>query len=151
MRAFAIVVVLVSGAILFGAPAVNEVSPFFQAFCVDGDGPLTDWVNTREEAYLAGREHERGNRGHRWEILVQQGDNPVLRIPSCARLGDGDKPDTLKLENVCDKCTTFTVSRKAADGSIKTRDITIQPKKSRNFRKLPGATVNVEGETDCPN
>src|SRR5687768_10574250 len=128
MKAFAIAVVLISGAILFAAPAVNETAPFFQAFCVDGDGPLSDWVSSRYEAYLMGREHERSNRGHRWEILVQQGENPVLRIPSCARLSEGSKPNTLKLENLCDKCIKFTVSRKA-DGSVKSREIKIEPKK----------------------
>jgi hypothetical protein len=149
MKAFAIVVVLISGVILFGAPIVDETNPHFQAFCVDGDGPLSNWVTTRYEAYEIGREHERSHRGHRWEILVQQGDNPVLRIPACARLTEGSTPNTLKLENLCGKCVKFTVTRTAADGNIKTRDITIQSKKSRRFRNLPNTTVNVEAERDC--
>ena len=149
MRAFAIAVVLISGAILYAAPAVNETAPLFQTFCVDGDGPLSDWLSTRYEAYLIGREHERSNRGHRWEILVHEGDNPVMRIPACGRLTEGSKPNTLKLENLCDRCVKFTVSRTAADGNVKTREITIQPKKGRHFRNIAGTTVNVEGERDC--
>ena len=149
MRAFAIAVVLISGAILYGAPAVTETAPLFQAFCVDGDGPLSHWVATRYEAYLIGREHERNSRGHRWEILVQEGDSPVLRIPACGRLTEGSTPNTLKLENLCDKCTKFTVSRTTADGNVKAREISIQPKKSRHFRNLAGTTVNVEAEQDC--
>jgi hypothetical protein len=149
MRAFAIAVVLISGAILYGAPAVNETAPLFQAFCVDGDGPLSDWLSTRYEAYLIGREHERSSRGHRWEILVHEGDSPVLRIPACGRLTEGSRPNTLKLENLCDKCIKFTVSRTTADGNVKAREISIQPKKSRHFRNLAGSTVNVEAERDC--
>ncbi|HEX6126769.1 MAG TPA: hypothetical protein VFZ23_15460 [Pyrinomonadaceae bacterium] len=149
MRAFAIAVVLISGAILYATPAVNVTPPLFQTFCVDGDGLLTDWVTSRYEAYLIGREHERNNRGHRWEILVHEGDSPVMRIPACARLSEGSKANTLKLENLCDKCIKFTVSRTAADGNVKSREISIQPKKSRHFRNLPGTTVNVEGEQDC--
>ena len=149
MKAFVIAVVLVSGAILYAAPAVNVTPPLFQAFCVDGDGLLSDWVASRYEAYLLGREHERANRGHRWEILVHEGDSPVMRVPACARLTEGTKANTLKLENLCGKCVKFTVSRTAADGNVKTRDITIKPKMSRYFRNLPGTTVNVEGESDC--
>ena len=149
MRAFAIAVVLISGAIFYAAPAVNETAPLFQTFCVDGDGPLSDWVATRYEAYLIGREHERNSRGHRWEILVHAGDSPVLRIPACARLTEGSRANTLKLENLCNKCIKFTVSRTAADGNVKSREISIQPKKSRHFRNLAGATVNVEAERDC--
>lgn len=149
MKAFVIVVVLISAVILFAAPAVNETNPLFQAFCVDGDGALSDWVTSREEAYLMGRDHERANRGHRWEVLVQQGDNSVLRVPACARLTEDAAQNKLRLENLCDKCVKFTVTRKAADGTTKTRDITIQPKKSRYFRKLPDSIVNVDAESDC--
>lgn len=149
MKAFAILVALVSGLVFSAAPAVNETNPLFQAFCVDGDGSLSDWVTSREEAYLIGREHERSNRGHRWEILVQQGDNPVLRVPACARLTEDSTQNKLKLENLCGKCIKFTVTRKAADGATKTRDITIQPKKTRYFRNLPDSTVTVDAESDC--
>ncbi|MDI1241048.1 MAG: hypothetical protein PSX80_03905, partial [bacterium] len=52
----------------------QTVSSRFMAFCSDGDGALSDWVNTRNEAYLAGRDHEVAAKQHRWEILVQQGE-----------------------------------------------------------------------------
>ena len=148
MRSLAIAVVLISGTILFAASPTANPAPFFQAFCNDGDGPLSDWLTSRYEAYLLGREHEAANRGHRWDILVQTGET-VTRVPTCARLRDGTKPDTLMLENLCDKCIKFTVSRTTADGTVKSREIKIDPKKSRQFRKLPNATIQVDGERDC--
>ena len=148
MRSLAIAVVLISGTILFAATPTANVAPFFQAFCNDGDGPLSGWLDSRYEAYLAGRDHEAANRGHRWDILVQSGET-VIRVPTCARLADGSKPDTISLDNVCDKCVKFTVSRTSADGTVKSKEIKIDPKKSRHFRKLPNATIKVEGERDC--
>jgi len=148
MRSLAIAVVLISGTILFAATPTANVEPLFQAFCNDGDGPLSGWLDSRYEAYLLGREHERANRGHRWDILVQSGET-VVRVPTCARLADGTKPDTVRLDNVCGKCVKFTVSRINADGTVKRKEFKIDPKKSRQFRKLPNATIQVEGESDC--
>ena len=148
MRSLAIAVVLISGTILFAAAPTANVEPFFQAFCNDGDGPLSGWVDSRYEAYLLGRDHELVNRGHRWDILVQTGET-VIRVPTCASLADGTKPDTMRLDNLCGKCVKFTVSRTSADGTVKSREIKIDAKKSRQFRKLPNATIKVEGERDC--
>ena len=148
MRSLAIAVVLISGTILFAATPTAKLEPLFQAFFNDGDGPLSGWLDSRYEAYLLGREHERANRGHRWDILVQTGET-VTREPACASLTDGTKPDTMRLDNACDKCVTFTVSRTSADGTVKTREIKIDAKKSRQFRRLPNATIKVEGERDC--
>ena len=148
MRSLAIAVVLISGTILFAATPTANVAPLFQAFCNDGEGALSGWLDSRLEAYLIGRDHELANRGHRWDVLVQTGET-VTRVPACARLGDGTKPDTVKLENICDRCITFTVSRTTADGTVKSREIKIDAKKSRQFRKLPNATIKVEGELDC--
>lgn len=131
-------------------PAISQtVSTRFMAFCTDGDGALSDWVNTRNEAYLAGREHEVTAKQHRWDILVQQGET-VSREPSCALVTDGSKPDTLKVENRCGRCVKFFLSRTGADGSIKSREFTIESKKSRLFRKLAGSQIKVESERDCP-
>ena len=149
MRAFAISVLLISATFLFGAgPTGREFPPHFQAFCNDGDGPLSDWLASRYDAYVIGRDHELGNRGHRWEILVQQGEG-VTRTPVCARLTEGTTPETMRLENTCVKCMKFTVSRTSADEAVKAREIKIDPKKSRHFRKLPNTTIKVEGERDC--
>ena len=149
MRSLAIAVVLISGTILFAATPTANVEPFFQAFCNDGDGPLSGWLDSRDEAYLLGRDHELANRGHRWDILVQSGET-VVRVPTCARLADGTKPDTMMLENVCGKCVTFSVSRTSTDGnSVKSREIKIDANKSRRFRKVPNTTIKVEGERDC--
>ena len=148
MRAFATAVVLISGTILFSAPSTANVTPFYQAFCNDGDGPLSDWVSSRYDAYIIGRDHEIANRGHRWDILVQSGET-VVRVPACARLTDGPNPEIAQLENTCGKCVKFTVSRTSSDGTLKAREFKIDPKKSRQFRKLANTTIRVEGERDC--
>lgn len=148
MKAFAIAVVLISGTILFAAGPTDNTASFFQAFCNDGDGALSGWVNTRYEAYIIGRDHEAENRGHRWDILVQQGET-VIRVPSCARMSDVSTPEILRLDNVCGKCVRFTVSRTGADGEVKTREFKIDAKKNRQFRKLANSTLKVEAERDC--
>src|SRR5687768_15961612 len=103
MRSLEIAVVVMTATIQFPDAPTHDVAPLFQAFCNDGDGPLSGWVDSRYEAYLLGREHERANRGHRWDIRGQSGET-VVREPACASLGDGTKPDTMKLDNLCDKC-----------------------------------------------
>jgi hypothetical protein len=128
--------------------ASQTVSTRYMAFCDDGDGALSDWVNTRNEAYLAGRDHEVTAKQHRWEILTQQGET-ASREPSCALIADGEKPDTLKVANRCDRCVKFYLSRKGDDGSVKSREFTIESKKSRHFRKLPGSKITVDSERDC--
>lgn len=149
MRAFAIPIVLISAVFLFAtAPTGREFAPRFQAFCNDGDGPLSDWLMSRYDAYVIGRDHELGNRGHRWEVLVQQGEG-IIRTPVCARLTDGTTPETVKLENTCGKCVKFTVSRTSANESVKAREIKIEAKRSRHFRKLPNTIIRIEGERDC--
>jgi hypothetical protein len=55
----------------------------------------------------------------------------------------------MRLENVCGQCVRFTVSRTTADGTVKSRELTIDANKSRRFRKLPNATIKVDGERDC--
>ncbi|MEQ1762163.1 MAG: hypothetical protein ABL984_03350 [Pyrinomonadaceae bacterium] len=131
-------------------PATSQtVSTRFMAFCADGDGALSDWVNTRNEAYLAGREHEVTAKQHRWEILTQQGET-ATREPSCALVADGEKPDTIKVGNKCGRCVKFYLSRTSEDGSVKSREFTIDSKKSKHFRKTPGSKITVDAERDCP-
>ena len=127
----------------------QTVSTRFMAFCSDGDGALSDWVNTRNEAYLAGRDHEVTAKQHRWEILVQQGET-APRPVSCALITDGSKPDTIRAENTCDRCVKFFMTRTGDDGSVKSREFTIASKKSRHFRKLAGTRITVDSERDCP-
>lgn len=120
------------------------------AFCSDGDGPVSDWFNNRDEAMLAGRDHERSYKNHRWEVLVQQGEK-VIRPSSCSIVADGDKPDTVRLENICDTCRQFVVTRTMKDGTTSSKDFKIKGKSGRLFRKLDGAAITVGGETDCGN
>ena len=149
MRSLAIAVVLISATILFAAAPTANLAPFFQAFCNDGDGPISGWLDSRYEAYLMGRDHELANRGHRWDILVQSGET-VTRVPTCARLGDGTKPDTMMLENLCGECVMLTVPRTTRRRHRKAPgDQDVHAEKSRRFRKLPNATIKVEGERDC--
>ena len=148
MRAFAITFILVSATFLFAAVPDAGVLPSFQAFCNDGDGPLSGWMSSRYDAYIIGRDHELANRGHRWDILTQQGET-VTRTPICARIGDGERAGTMKLENTCGQCVRFTVSRTDEKGKVNAREIKIDSKKTRYFRKLPNTVIKVEGERDC--
>lgn len=128
----------------------QTVSTRFMAFCSDGDGAISGWLTSRYEAFLIGREHERRDGHHKWEIWVQQGEAPPAREPSCALVADGSKPETMKVENTCNRCVRFFVTRITADGDVKSKEFTIKPKKSRHFRKLPGAKITVDSERDCP-
>ncbi|MFL6468012.1 MAG: hypothetical protein ACJ72Z_08650 [Pyrinomonadaceae bacterium] len=130
-------------------PAGTAFQLHFKTYCLDGDGELTDWVSSRLDAYLVGSEHELAFRGHRWEIWSREAGGSTTRYAVCARLSDGAKPDTVRLENTCGKCTRFVVSRKTADGETKRREFELDAKKSRHFRKLPGAVIRVEGEGEC--
>jgi hypothetical protein len=152
MKKTAAAIVLLFAILSFGVqmPATSQtVSTRFMAYCADGDGPVSDWVNTRDEAYIAGRDHERTARQHRWEVWTQQGET-ISRPASCALVMDGAKPDTVRVQNNCDRCVKIFVARTSADGSVKSKEFTMNPKKTRYFRKLPDAKISVESERDCP-
>lgn len=143
---FAFAMILSFATIAFG----QDTNARYMAWCNDGDGALTGWLTSREDAYIAGRDHERANRGHKWEVLVQDG-NTEFRPSSCALVAEGSaKSGLVNVENKCGVCKTFRVTRKNADGTTKTKEFTVKPKSSRNFRKLPNSTIVVEGERDCP-
>jgi hypothetical protein len=126
----------------------NIAELHFMAFCMDGDGALTEWVSNRLDAYLVGTEHER-SRNHRWEIWTRDGGSES-HMPVCARLSDGTRPDTVQLENTCNKCSQFIVARINQDGTSRRRELRIPAKKSLLFRKLPNTIIRVEGERNCP-
>ena len=152
MRFIAMAVVLISVLLVvpFDQAAGAGENGWFMAFCNDGDGPLSGWVNTRNEAYLAARDHLRSVGSHRWEMLVQQGET-LIRPTSCALIADGEKPGTVRLMNTCGSCRMFRVSRTFSDGTVKSKDFTVKPGSKRFFRKIEGAVINVDGEADCPN
>lgn len=153
MRTFALVSILVCVGVFVpfdrSASGASDRN-WFMAFCNDGDGPLSAWMSTRNEAFLAARDHERAAPGHRWEMLVQHGATSV-RPPACALLTDGEKPDTVKLQNLCGDCRTFTISRTTADAVKKTKQFTLKGKGQRHFRKIEGAVISASLEADCPN
>ena len=149
MRTIAVSIVLVLSLTSFGTPLGGSVPELhFMAFCMEGDGALTDWVSNRLDAYLVGSEHER-SRNHRWEIWTRDGGSQS-HMPVCARLAKGTKPDTIQLENTCGKCSQFVVARLNQDGTARRRELRISAKKSRFFRTLPNTTLRVEGERNCP-
>ncbi len=144
--------ILILGAIVIAGPddqTSTEADPRFMAFCTDGDGPISDWVSSRYEAYLDGREHERSNRGHRWEIWTQDGETQ-RREPVCSRIMPGTKPDTVMIVNTCSKCLKFTIARTNPDGSVNAKEFTMKPNKGRNVRIFPNSKVTVDSERDCP-
>ena len=152
MRSFAAALVLILGTIVVADPARHagtELVPRFMAFCTDGDGSVSDWLPSRYEAYLEGREHERSFRGHRWEIWTQDGETQ-RREPVCSRIVPGEKPDSLMVVNVCGKCLRFTVARTNQDGSVNAKEFTIRPGKGRHFRVIPNSKLTVDAERDCP-
>ena len=152
MKAFAATLILILGAIVIAGPADQifiEVAPRFMAYCTDGDGPVSDWLPSRYEAYLDGREHERSNRGHHWEIWTQDGETQ-RREPVCSRIVPGTKLDTVTVVNTCGKCLRFTVARTNTDGSVNAKEFTMQPNKGRNFRTTPNSKITVDSERDCP-
>lgn len=146
--ATSLIVVCVFLSIGTDSSAVSGHNSWFMAFCNDGDGPLSEWVSTRNEAYLAGRDHERSFKGHRWEVLVQAGPG-LIRPTSCALVSDGEKPETVRLGNTCGQCRKFSVSRRLADGTTKSRMFTVNANSRRYFRKIEGAVITVDGESDC--
>jgi len=138
------------GMVAFGtSPAGTAFQLDFKAYCMDGDGELTDWVSSRLDAYLVGSQHEQSTHGHRWEIWSREAGGTPSRYAVCGSLRDGDKPDTIRLENTCGRCVGFIVSRKTADGKVKRREFELNASKSRHFRKIPGAVVRLEGEREC--
>jgi hypothetical protein len=122
----------------------------YMAFCNDGDGALSRWEVSRDEAYIAGRDHERANRGHRWEVMIEHG-KAAIRPASCSIVSDDtERPDTVKIVNTCGACRIFKVTRQNADGSVKSREFKVKPNGQRHFRKIADAKIVVEGEIDCP-
>lgn len=146
-------VLLLAAACLFPAdsgagPAAPEQQPRYMAFCTDGDGDLTGWLNSRDEAYMAGRDHEKNTRGHRWEVLVESSGTRTAE--HCSASSPGKREGIMKVENVCSECRIFRVARKMSDGSEKEKDITFQPNAARYFRLLDGSTLNIRREASCP-
>lgn len=141
--AFTIIIFVASG-------LAQPVSSRYLAFCTDGDGALSDWVVSRSEAYIAGRDHEHGHRGHRWEVLVQQGE-VAIRPSRCAALADDpSRPDTVRVVNTCGSCRIFRIARRSADGSVRSKEFTLKPNTQRRFAKRANSEIVVEGESDCP-
>lgn len=123
---------------------------WYMAFCSDGDGSLSEWATNRDDPLIAGRDHERANRGHRWEILVQHGKVPI-RPSSCFAIAeDPARPDTVRIVNTCGTCKIFKVTRRNADGTSKSKEFKVKPKSQRHFLKRPDSEIVVEGEADCP-
>ena len=139
-------------ALFFACVASAEAQPEgfrYMAFCTDSDGAVSEWVMSRDDAYIAGRDHERAHRGHRWEVLVQHGRTAV-RPPSCAVVTDDiTRPDTVKVVNTCGACMIFNVSRRSSDGSVRSKEFKVKPNSQRRFRKVAGSEITVEAEGDC--
>ena len=123
---------------------------WYMAFCTDGDGPLSEWLTSRADAVVAGRDHERANRGHHWEVFVQHGKVAVL-TPACAAVAeDPARPDTIRVINTCDTCRLLRISRRYQNGTVKTKEFKVKPKSQRRFLKRAESEIVVETELECP-
>ena len=152
MRTFTISVVLVLAGLCFagwlGTGTAGQ-NLRFMAFCTDGDADLTGWLTSREEAYMAGRDHERAFRGHRWEVLTI-GAGPRMTEPSCAFFAESSRENTVLLVNTCSECKMFRLRRTMGNDPPKEKDVKFKAKSTRGFRSLPGWLLTVVGESDCP-
>lgn len=147
LRVFVLGVVCLTFSTSVLAQAEGE---WFMAFCMDGDGPLTGWITSRADALIAGRDHERANRGHHWEVLVQEGRVAVGK-PGCAAVADDpQRPDTVRVVNTCTACRIFKISRRYKNGSVKTKEIKIKPGNQKRFLKQPDSEIVILGEFVCP-
>jgi hypothetical protein len=151
MRTIVCTALVLSAFLLFlgGDAGASRQTMRYMAFCTDGDGDLSGWLTSRNEAYLAGREHERMNRGHRWEVLVEGTETP-RRDEGCSLVSPGKREGTVRVENVCSACMIFRVARKAGDGTAREKDITFQANASRFFRTMQGAQFSILREMRCP-
>lgn len=143
---------LILSAALFlsgGNAGASRQATRFMAFCTDGDGDLSGWVTSRNEAYLAGRTHEQENRGHRWEVLAE-GSETRPAGGHCSVTAPGKREGTIRVVNVCTECRIFRVARKTSDGQSHQKEITFQPNSSRYFRTLPDTQFSILRETNCP-
>ncbi len=143
----------VFGLFIFAAGTAVNAQPGgarFMAFCTDGDGAVSDWVFPREEAFVLGRDHERSHRGHRWEIFVQQG-KVAAEGKSCSAVAENpDRPGTMRVMNTCGACRIFRITRRNADGTVRSKEFKLKPGAQRSFLKREDSVVLVESEFECP-
>lgn len=152
MRTFTLLIVLCVAVLSLGGEGrVGAAQNLrYMAFCTDGDGELSGWMTSREEAYMAGRDHERAFRGHRWDVLTI-GAPPRMNEPSCSLFSESSRENTVILVNTCSECKMFRLRRTIGNDSPKEKDVKFKAKGARGFRNLPNWTLAVVGESDCPN
>ena len=151
MKVFSVAAVAVFGVLclsfVFGTNAQQRSR--YLAFCDDGDGPISTWVSNRDEAYLAGREHERANRGHHWTVLTQEATGP-RDSDSCAVTMPGRKEGVIRVINTCTECKIFKVSRRSEGEKAVVKEVTFKPNSSRYFRSMTGSVFQIDHEGSCP-
>ena len=151
MRNYICLILLLVTGLFFAVGTSADASLFqtrYMAFCDDGDGALTGWVTNRDDAYLAGRDHERNFRGHRWEILVED-KHDRWKDTKCSAFSEVDKPGVLKLNNVCNQCEVFRMRRTIGTNAPTEKDVTLKPKGSRFFRTQSDWKLEVVSESAC--
>ncbi|MBA2380043.1 MAG: hypothetical protein H0V76_10775 [Blastocatellia bacterium] len=121
----------------------------YMVVCNDGDGDLSGWLSTREEAYIVLREHERNARGHKSDIVTRGNPTPGADTDtaSCSIVEPGRREGVIRVENTCGECRSFRMQR-VAEGETIERIIQFEPGKPRHFRTR-GGTVSVLDETGC--
>ena len=151
MRTFTITIILAAAVLSLGSGSrAGAENLRFMAFCTDGDGELSGWLTSREEAYMAGRDHERSFRGHRWDVLTINAP-PRMGEPSCGVFAESSRENAVILVNTCSECKVFRLRRTVDGKPAKERDVKFKAKSARGFRNQAGWLLTVLGESDCPN
>ncbi len=150
MRIFAALAVLFSVSVFLLHDSTEIVSAQnlrYMVVCQDGDGALSDWLTTREEAYTVLRDHEKNFRGHRPDIVTRGNPTRTIDADACSIVEPGSREGVVRVENACGECRTFRL-RRTADGETIERDIEFEPGKRRFFRTR-GGEVSILGESGC--
>ena len=144
---FSVVAVFLLGGNLSSSDAGGQQ---FMAVCANGDGTLSTWVNSREEAYLIANDHQKQFSGHNVEILTQ--GTPLISVgeQACFSIHPTRREGIVRIENQCDVCRSFSIERKTETTEIEEIKMSFEAGKRRFFR-TNGGEVTVTKEEACGN
>ncbi len=106
--------------------SASEKKSQYMAVCTDGHGPLTAWLDSRDEANKVGKEHERATKGHRWDIKERDKATDEKKKPErqaqtevtleCLKYFATGKDKEVGIRNNCNECKTAVVIFRYTNG-----------------------------------